>query len=122
MKISILTEKETKAIIKQREKLFSDLNSMLPFCRGSLHKFRVKRKTKIDGEQYRYYYNWERIIDGKKVSRTVLLDQVEFIRAGIARHKAFKKWSRDFENILEKEYLSKPKFQNLCTAKKKRKT
>jgi len=74
MKISILTEKESKAIIKQREKLFSDLNSMLPFCRGSLHKFRVKRKAKINGEEYRYYYNWERIIDGKKISRTVLLD------------------------------------------------
>ena len=112
MKVSTLSEKQIKTNIKRREKLLSDLNSMLLFCRGSLHKFRVKRKTKIDGESYRYYYNWERIINGKRVSRTVRLDQVEYIRAGIARFKAFKNWSREFENIMEKEYLSKTDWQN----------
>ena len=120
MKVLTLSEKQIKINIRQRVKLLSELNSMLPFCRGSLHKFCVKRKTKIDGENYRYYYNWERIINGKRVSRTVRLDQVESIRAGIARFKAFKNWSREFENIMEKKYLSKADWQNI-NAKKKRK-
>ena len=121
MKVTKLTEKQINTNIKQKEILFSDLNSMLPFCRGSLHKFRVKRKTKINGENYRYYYNWERIVNGKRVSRTVRLDQVEYIYAGIARYKAFKKWSREFENIMEKEYLAKADWQNANAKTKKRK-
>lgn len=120
MKVPKLTEKQINTNIKRREILLSDLNSMLPFCRGSLHKFRVKRKTKINGENFRYYYNWERIVNGKRVSRTVRLDQAEYIYAGIARYKAFKKWSREFENTMEKEYLSKADCQSV-NAKKKRK-
>jgi|GEM_PF-3503185 len=49
MKVSTLSEKQIKTNIKRREKLLSDLNSMLPFCRGSLHKFgkiQTPKKTK----------------------------------------------------------------------------
>ena len=49
-----------------------------PVCRGHLYPMRIRRGTK------RYlYYAWERCVGGKRIQRTVRLDQVERIAAGI---------------------------------------
>jgi hypothetical protein len=49
-----------------------------PVCRGHLYPMRIRRGNK------RYlYYTWERCVGGKRIQRTVRLDQVERIAAGI---------------------------------------
>ncbi len=49
-----------------------------PVCRGHLYPMRIRRRDK----RY-FYYAWERCVGGRRIQRTVRLDQVERIAAGI---------------------------------------
>ena len=49
-----------------------------PVCRGHLYPMRIRR-----GDKRYLYYAWERCVGGKRIQRTVRLDQVERIAAGI---------------------------------------
>lgn len=49
-----------------------------PVCRGHVYPIQVRR-----GHHVYRYYTWERCINGRRVQRTVRLDQVERITAGI---------------------------------------
>ncbi len=49
-----------------------------PVCRGHLYPLRIRR----GGKRY-LYYAWERCVGGRRIQRTVRLNQVERIAAGI---------------------------------------
>ena len=49
-----------------------------PVCRGHLYPMRIRR-----GDKRYLYYAWERCVGGKRIQRTVRVDQVERIAAGI---------------------------------------
>jgi len=49
-----------------------------PVCRGHLYPMRIRR----GGKRY-LYYTWERCVGGRRIQRTVRLDHVERIAAGI---------------------------------------
>lgn len=50
----------------------------VPVCRGHLYPMRIRR----GGKRY-LYYTWERCVGGRRIQRTVRLNQVERIATGI---------------------------------------
>ncbi len=127
MKIKNTTKSKIKNNSKRINNLCRELDFVLPFCRGSIHKvFKTCGKPgcsceKDKSKRHGPYYSWIMVIDGQKVQRTLRLDQVEFIRTGIARYAAFKKWKNKFEKNMEFAYLSAPEWQMTDLSKKKRK-
>lgn len=55
-----------------------------PVCRGHLYPMRIQR-----GRRQYLYYTWERCVNGTRIQRTVRVDQVERIAAGIRAMAGF---------------------------------
>ncbi len=127
MKIKNVTKKQCKTNLKQINQSRQTLNSIMPFCRGSIHKvYKTCGKPgcscqKDESKKHGPYYSWIMTKDGKKIQRTLRLDQVEFIKTGIARYRAFQKWRKKFEENMEEAYLSDNEWQMTALSKKKTK-
>ncbi len=125
MKVSRITSRRRRIFSQRRKQLVQELEDMEPFCRGSLHAFRVKKNNarKTSGRrkrtEYRQYYNWEESVDGRRTSRTLRIEQVEYIRVGIARYEAFREWQKSFVKAMEEEYLSTPEWEATAVGKKR---
>lgn len=111
MKVTQTTDTDRQACAARKEGLLRQLRDMLPICRGSIHPFRKPASGKGKAKQGREYYSWERWIDGRRVSATLRVDQVEHIRAGIAGYQAFTHVVRELAAAMEEEHLSAAAWQ-----------
>jgi len=128
MKIKSISRNKKEKIIARKLNLIEQLNSILPFCKGNIHKeFRTcgnsNCKCKKDKSQrHGPYYVWS-TKEGNKTKRyTLRLEQAEHINMGIARYEAFKTWINKFESTMKSEYLSSTEWQMTDLSKKKRKS
>ena len=121
MKVTTTTEASRRACAVRKASLLSQLQEMLPFCRGSIHPFRkpAGRQDTPASRKRHEYYNWERWIDGKRVSTTLRVDQVEHIRAGIAGYQVFTRLTQELAEAMEEEHLAVPAWQDTARTVKK---
>lgn len=101
MKTILLTTAARDALRQRHESLLKELATLAPFCRGSLHPFRVRR-----GAKEWQYYTWEVGSGTRRVNRTLRVQQVEHIQVGIARRKAYELWRANFEQTMEDCFLA----------------
>ncbi|MCX7004739.1 MAG: hypothetical protein NTV22_15910 [bacterium] len=101
MKTVPMTTAARDALSQRRESLLKELATLAPFCRGSLHPFRVRR-----GAKEWQYYTWEVGSGTRRANRTLRVQQVEHIQAGIARRKAYEQWRANFEQTMEECFLA----------------
>jgi len=121
MKVTTTSDVCRRTRVARKANLLQQLQDMLPFCRGSIHAFRkpAGKKAARVGQTGRAYYNWERWIDGKRVSSTLRVDQVEHIRTGIAGYQAFTRLTQELADVMEQEHLAAPAWQATGRAVKK---
>ena len=121
MKVTITTDAGRIACAMKKASVLRQLQEMLPFCRGSIHPFSkpAGRKGARASRKCREYYNWERWIDGRRVSTTLRVDQVEHIRAGIAGYQAFMRLTQELAETMEEEHLAAPTWQDTARTVKK---
>lgn len=101
MKRLELSETGKRMLKERRKKLVAELEALAPFCRGSLHPFSVKR----NGKEWRYC-SWEVGSGPRRKNRTLRIEEVERIRLGIARRKAYEAWRTRYEETMETSFLA----------------
>ena len=125
MKTQSISIPKKHTINKRKAVLVEQLKLLMPFCNGTIHKeFRTCGKPhckcqKDKSKRHGPYYVWTVKEKNKTKRYTLRLKQAEYINAGIARYKAFKKWTNDFEQVMKLEYLSATEWTDTDLSKKK---
>ena len=128
MKTKSINTPKKHSINKRKVILMEQLNSLMPFCNGTIHEeFRTCGKPHCkcqDDKSKRHgpYYVWTTKENNKIKRYTLRLKQAEYINTGIARYAAFKKWTNDFEQAMKFEYLSAAEWKKTDLTEKKTKS
>ena len=127
MKTESINTPKKHTIKKRKTILMEQLNSLMPFCDGTIHEeFRTCGKPNCKcrddkSKKHGPYYVWTTKENDKIKRYTLRLKQAEYINTGIARYAAFKEWVNDFEQAMKFEYLSSPEWKKTDLIEKKTK-
>jgi hypothetical protein len=99
-------------LARARERLFTQLCEMLPFCRGTLSQTYLTcgkpgcACARDAAHRHGPYYQWTVMEKGKIIHRTLRPAVAEVVGLGIARRAVFEEWCRTFAGHMEEQALA----------------